>query len=160
MTSRGQATAFDVRETLDEAVRQLSVNAGPIQDRVRASGEVILDRLSLTDFAFSEDRELFGQIQAAFADTSSSDAADGSRALTDQMPDATAEGIASNILDLRDTIMGRAIRHARMTTHPERHRRSRGRPARAGVVARSESADWWTASSVASLSQDIEGSTS
>jgi hypothetical protein len=41
-----RASAFDNRETLDEGVRRLSVNAGPIQERVRASSMVILDRLS------------------------------------------------------------------------------------------------------------------
>lgn len=120
-----RATAFDVRETLDEAVRQLSVSAGPLHDRVRASGKVILARLSPTDFAFGEDRELFGQIKAAFADASSDSDADGPGAVTDPMSEAAAEGIAADILDLRDTVMGRAIGSARMTTHSESRRRSR-----------------------------------
>jgi hypothetical protein len=86
---------------------------------------VILDRLSPTDFAFSEDRELFDQIQGALADASCASDADGSSAVTDQMSDATAEGIASDILDLRDTAMGRAIRNAGMTRHPEPRRGGR-----------------------------------
>jgi hypothetical protein len=128
MTSRGQATAFDVRETLDEAVRRLAVNPGPIEERVRASGMVILERLSPDDFACREDRELFNRIQKALADASCPDDADGSSAVTGQMSDATAEEIASDILDLRDTTMGRAIRNARMTT---RARRGEGRGGRA-----------------------------
>jgi hypothetical protein len=125
MRPGGKASALDILETLDEAVRRLSVNAGPIEERVRASRTVILDRLSPSDFADSEDRELFNQIQAAFADTSSSDDGDSSSAVTDQMSDAIAEEIASDILDLRDTMMGRAIRRARMTRQVEPRRRSR-----------------------------------
>jgi uncharacterized protein (DUF58 family) len=119
------ASAFDIRETLDEAVRRLAVNAGPIQDRVRRSGLVILDRLSPTDFACSEDRELFDQILAALAEASRSDA-DRPSGVSHQMSDATAEGIACDILDLRDTAMGRAIRNARVRTH----RKPRGRVGR------------------------------
>jgi hypothetical protein len=118
-------SAFDIRETLDAAVRRLSVNAGSIQDRVRASGKVILDRLSPTDFACCEDRKLFNQIHSALADASCTGDADGLSAVTDQMSDARAEQIASDILDLRDTAMGRAIRSARVTSRPESHRGSR-----------------------------------
>jgi hypothetical protein len=125
MSAHGHPGAFGIRETLDEAVRRLSVSAGTIQERVRASGMVILDRLSPTDFASTEDRELFDDIQAAFADASSSEGADRSSAVTVQMSDATAEGIASDILDLRDTAMGRAIRDARMRTHAQARGRSR-----------------------------------
>ncbi|HEV2944044.1 MAG TPA: hypothetical protein VGX26_02885 [Solirubrobacteraceae bacterium] len=125
MSQGGQTSALCIRDTLDEAVRRLSVSASPVQDRVRASGMVILAGLSPSDFASSEDRELFNQIHAAFADTSSPGYADGPGAVADQMSDATAERIASDILDLRDTAMGRAIRNARMTSHPESHRGSR-----------------------------------
>jgi hypothetical protein len=125
MSSRGQVSAFDIRETLDEAVRSLAVSPRPLQERVRASSMVIVDRLSPTDFASSEDRELFNQIPASFADACYPVDADRSSAVTDQTPDATAEGIASDILDLRDTAMGRAIRNARITTHAECHRSSR-----------------------------------
>jgi hypothetical protein len=123
MSLGGQASAFDIRETLDEAVRRLSVNAGPIEERVRASGTVIAGRLSPTDFASTEDRELFNQIQASLGDASH--AGDPAGGVSCQMSDATAEEIASNILDLRDTTMGRAIRNARTTSHPESHRGSR-----------------------------------
>ena len=125
MSAHGHPGAFGIRETLDEAVRRLSVSASPIQERVRASGMLILDRLSPTDFASPEDRELFDQIHAALADTSCAGDADRPGAVTDQMSDATAEEIASDILDLRDTAMGRAIRHARMTRHRESGRGSR-----------------------------------
>jgi len=126
MSPGRRASALYIRETLDEAVRRLSVNASPAQERVRASGMVILDRLSPTDFASGEDRELFNQIQEALADRSSPGNTDGSSAVTDQMCDATAEEIASDILDLRDTTMGRAIRNARITTHAQARGRSRG----------------------------------
>jgi hypothetical protein len=125
MRTRGQPSEFDVRETLDEAVRHLAVSSSPLQERVRAAGMVILAGLSPTDFGSSEDRELFDQIHAAFADASSSDGSDRSSAVTVQMPDETAEGIASDILDLRDTMMGRAIMNARRTTHAEVRRGSR-----------------------------------
>jgi hypothetical protein len=118
-------SAFGIRETLDEAVRRLSVSVRPLQQRVRMSGMVILDGLSPTDFASSEDRELFNQIHGALADASSAGDADKSSAVADQMSDATAEEIASDILDLRDMTMGRAIRNARRTSHPDSHRSSR-----------------------------------
>jgi uncharacterized protein (DUF58 family) len=118
------ASAFEIRETLDEAVRTLSVNASSIQKRVQASGTVILDRLSPSDFPPNEDRELFEQIQAAFADmrTSGANRPDG---FAVQMSDARAEGIAADILDLRDTTMGRAIRNARVVTRAHAHVRPR-----------------------------------
>jgi hypothetical protein len=116
---------LEIRETLDEAVRRLSVNAGSIEDRARASRMVILDRLSSADFASTEDRELFTQIQEAFADASSPHGADRSSAVADQMCDGTAEAIASDILDLRDTMMGRAIRNARVATYAQARGRSR-----------------------------------
>jgi hypothetical protein len=97
---------------------------GPIQDRVRAAGIVIVDRLSPTDFASSEDREFFHQIQTAFADAPSCEA-DPSSGVAGQMTDATAEGIASDILDLRDATMGRAIRNARTTRRAAPPGRSR-----------------------------------
>jgi hypothetical protein len=125
MSPGGHASAFGIRETLDEAVRYLAVSPGPIQERVRASGMVILGGLSRTDFACREDRELFSQIQAALAAGRYSVDADSSSAVTDQMPDATAAGIASDILDLRDTAMGRAIKNARTTRQAEPRGRSR-----------------------------------
>jgi hypothetical protein len=124
VNAREQASAFDIRETLDEAVRNLAVSPGPIQERLGTSGMIILAGLSPTDFASSEDRELFNQIQEALADTSSPGDVDG-RAVTDQMSEATAEEIASDILDLRDTAMGRAIRNARVTRYRESGRGSR-----------------------------------
>jgi hypothetical protein len=119
------ATAFEIRETLDEAVRELSVNVSSLQERVLASGMVILDRLAPKDFLESEDRELFEQIQGAL-DGAPRSRATLRRPVADQMCDGTAERIAAGILDLRDTMMGRAIRTARMTTHAQ----ARGRPRR------------------------------
>jgi hypothetical protein len=125
MSPGAQVSAVAIRDTLDQAVRRLSVSATPIQERVRASGVVILAGLSPSDFASSEDRELFNQIQSAFAEMSSPNAADGLGGVTDEMSDETAEGIASDIVDLRDTMMGRAIRNARMRSHSETHRGTR-----------------------------------
>ncbi len=132
MSPGGHASAFYIRETLDEAVRRLSVNSHPIEQRVRASGILILDRLSPADFASTEDRELFDQIRQAFADACFPHEGDSSSGVTDRMCDATAEQIASDILDLRDTMIGRAIRHARMTTHAK----ARGRGAGVGTQRR------------------------
>lgn len=126
MSSRRRASAFDIRETLDDAVRRLSVNASPIQERVRVSGMIILDRLSPADFACAEDCELFNEIHQAFADSSFQNDGDGASAVMDRMPDASAEAIASDIVDLRDTMMGRAIRNARIATHARARGRSRG----------------------------------
>lgn len=119
------ASAFDIRETLDEAVRRLSVNAGSIEERVRSSAVLILARLSPTDFADSEDRVLFNDIQAALADASRTGDAGRPGAVTDDMSDAIAEEIAADILDLRDTMMGRAIRNARMRSRVEPGRGAR-----------------------------------
>jgi hypothetical protein len=101
VSTRNPASAVEIRETLNEAaVRRLGVNASPIQARVRASATVILARLSPTDFASSEDRELFNEIKAALGDASSSDAHPPSGD-PDQISAATAEEIASDVLDLR-----------------------------------------------------------
>jgi uncharacterized protein (DUF58 family) len=118
------ASAFEIRETLDEAVRTLSVNASSIQKRVQASGAIIFDRLSPNDFRPNEDRELFEQIQACFEDMRSS-GADPPDGFAVQMSDARAEGIAADILDLRDATMGRAIRNARLVTLAHAHVRPR-----------------------------------
>jgi hypothetical protein len=109
------ASAFQIREVLDEAVRQLSVNAGCIQDRVQASAAVIFDRLQRSDFDSREDRGLFDAIKSADAG-----------AAAEQVPDTAAEEIAADIIDLRDTVTGRAIRIARTSTHAD----PRGRPRR------------------------------
>ena len=125
MSPGGQASGFHIRETLDAAVRNLVVSSSPLQERVRAARIIIVDRLSPTDFADSEDRELFDQIAAALAAAPSAGNIAGPSAVADQMSDATAEGIASDILDLRDMAMGRAIRNARMTRQRESERGSR-----------------------------------
>ncbi len=125
MSPGGRASAFVIRETLDEAVRRLAVSQALMADRLARAGEALTSGLQTSDFPDKEDRELFNQIQKALADASCPNDADGSSAATDPMSDATAEEIASDILDLRDTTMGRAIRNARVTTHAEARGRSR-----------------------------------
>jgi hypothetical protein len=119
-----QAREFQIREVLDEAVRRLAVSAGSIGERVQTAGNVITDRLSRDDFGSEEDRELFDSIRTALQSQAFSEAGGLSGPIV-ELTDAAAERIASDILDLRDTAMGRAIRSTRGTERPRPQGRSR-----------------------------------
>jgi hypothetical protein len=73
-------------------------------DRIVAAGDTLTSGLAATDFAEREDSELFERIELTLAALRDSD---GSK-----VSDATIDATATDILDLRDTIMGRAILEA------------------------------------------------
>lgn len=94
--SRGRRErAFAAREVLDEAARALALSNRPLAERVLAGAVLIADGLCAEDFAEAEDRELLSRILAVLDSPAMSDAAAG--------------GVAADVLDLRDTIVGRAI---------------------------------------------------
>lgn len=103
------ASELGVRDALDAAVRCLAVGADPLPERLRAAGTIVLDRLSPTDFSDAEDRELFDQIRIALTKLTPRARHDALSATVHAMSEVMAEQIASDILDLRDTALGRAI---------------------------------------------------
>lgn len=107
MKSVGARKSGYTRDVLDEAVRRLAVSPAPIADRLTEAGEALTSGLEGPDFPHKEDRELFDRIALTV------------RALREQpqtnceVSEATIEATAQDILDLRDTIMGRAILEAK-----------------------------------------------
>jgi hypothetical protein len=86
------------------------VSRAGLLERLQSSGAVLLTQLSRVDLPHPEDRALFDQIQLGLLGLH---LASGGRATAGEAPgDEALEAIASEILDLRDTIMGRAIREA------------------------------------------------
>jgi hypothetical protein len=102
-----------IREALDAAVRSLAVSPDRLQERLHAAGMVLLDDLSRADFTSEEDRALFDEIQTALTGLSPSAGRDALTSTALAMSDVMAEQVSSDILDLRDTAMGRAIHGAR-----------------------------------------------
>jgi hypothetical protein len=115
-------SAIEIRDALDEAVRCLAISAHSLPDRLHASSTVLLGRLSRGDFSEKEDRELFDRIDASRRRLRAEAEADRLQYAVDRMPEGKCERLASNIVDLRDTVMGRAIRDAggdaRRRPHP------------------------------------------
>lgn len=109
---RTPASPLYVREVADLAVRSLAVSAEPLHERLRASGAILLERLSQADLPEAEDRELFDRIQLDLLELHLLGHSNNSGAAAAPAP-ATLFTLATNILDLRDTIMGHAIREAR-----------------------------------------------
>jgi hypothetical protein len=87
-------------------------------ERLQAAGVVMLG-LSRADFIDSEDRELFDQIKTPLTKLGAGPGRDPLERSVEGMSDALLEEVASGILELRDTLMGRAIREARFTGPPE-----------------------------------------
>ncbi len=107
-----------LRDVLDEAIRCLAVSGAPLRERLRAAGSV-LRRLSRADFVDREDFELFEQIGAALTTVGAAPGDDPLDGPAMETSDALLERVAGDVVDLRDTIMGRAISEASATT---RHR--------------------------------------
>jgi hypothetical protein len=120
------ASAIEIRDALDEAIRCLAISAHSLPDRLHASSAVLVGRLSRGDFSEKEDRDLFDRIDTSFPRLRAE--ADGDRLedAIDAMPEGTRERLASDIVDLRDAVMGRAIRDAggdpRRRPHPRARR--------------------------------------
>ncbi|MHB8235620.1 MAG: hypothetical protein ACYDHT_13295 [Solirubrobacteraceae bacterium] len=103
------ATELFIRDTLDAAVRSLAISTDGLNDRLYAAGTILLSALSRTDFAESEDRELFDQIRTALERLTPAGGRDALTTSVQAMSEVMAEQVASEILDLRDTAIGRAI---------------------------------------------------
>jgi hypothetical protein len=106
----GAWNSLYTRDVLDEAVRGLALSRGPLRDRVLEASARLTSLLAGWDFAEPEDSELFERI--ALTAITLRDV-DGLSAKDRDAADAAAKAAAEAILDLRDTIMGRAIREAR-----------------------------------------------
>jgi hypothetical protein len=100
----GTRKSVYTRDVLDEAVRCLALSSGPILDRVLGAGEILTSGLCRSDLPDREDRELFERIELTLAALRDDD--------VDNVSDVTVDATAVDILDLRDTLMGRAILEA------------------------------------------------
>ncbi|HEV7162496.1 MAG TPA: hypothetical protein VGN25_04500 [Solirubrobacteraceae bacterium] len=109
-TTPGQSDPSKTREVLDSAVRRLAVSRAGLLERLYSCGAILIGELSREDLADPEDRELFDQIRMGLVGLGVS--GQTSSALDVAPPEGDLEAIANEILDLRDTIMGRAIREA------------------------------------------------
>ena len=92
-------------DVLDEAVRCLALSTAPMLQRVIGSGAILTSDLRGSDFPDREDRDLFEHIELTVTALREHDALEAS--------DASARRAAVDILDLRDTLIGRAILEAR-----------------------------------------------
>lgn len=101
-----------VRDSLDSAIRSLAIGTGTLPERIRAAAGVLLDQLAPNDFTHEEEHKLFCEIRGAIAPIERLPASDGAAATGATPIDAGAERLASQIVDLRDMYIGRAIREA------------------------------------------------
>jgi hypothetical protein len=104
-----------VRDSLDSTIRSLAIGGGTLQERVRAAASVLLDQLAPDDFTHEEEHKLFCEIRGALAPIERmpvSDPAAATAATAATPTDAVAKRLASEIVDLRDMYVGRAIREA------------------------------------------------
>ena len=98
-----------VRDALDSAVRALAVGRGPIVDRVRVAGSILSVALSRRDFLDEEDLALFDRILLGFLELDLiAEEAGGTAAAEVQ------RALASDIVDLRDGLAGRAMHDLRV----------------------------------------------
>ncbi len=109
-TTPGQSDPSRTREVLDSAVRRLAVSPAGLLERLSSCGAILTGGLSHEDLADPEDRELLDQIQKSLGGLGVSGHASSAPEVAPSAADL--EAIANEILDLRDTIMGRAIREA------------------------------------------------
>lgn len=91
------------RDVLDTAVRCLAVSATPLSERLNVAGIVVLTGLSRDDFDEPEDQGMFDRIARELSELSEGEGLESAGA-------ARLEELAGDIVDLRDTLMGRAIR--------------------------------------------------
>ena len=99
-----------VRDVLDSAVRALAVGPGPIVDRVRVAGSLISGGLSRADFLDEEDLALFDRILLGFLELDLIFEEAGGTAAAE-----VQRVLASDIVDLRDGLAGRAMHDLRVS---------------------------------------------
>jgi hypothetical protein len=107
---QGQSDPSKTREVLDSAVRCLAVSPAGLMERLSSSGAILLSGLSHEDLVDPEDCELFDQIQVGLMRLGVTGHA--SSAPDVALPTGNLAALANEIVDLRDTLMGRAIREA------------------------------------------------
>jgi len=108
----GTRRSLYTRDLVDEAVRRLATSPAGLTDRLIDAGEVLTRGLDKTDFPEREDAELFERIVMTVGAIRGQEA-QGTQPSGCFMSDATIQAAAEDILDLRDTVMGRAILEAR-----------------------------------------------
>jgi hypothetical protein len=97
--------AVNDRDVLDAAVRCLAVSGTALSERLGVAGRIVMTGLSRKDFDEPEDREMFDRINRELSDLSGGDGLESASA-------ESLEGLAGEIVDLRDTLMGRAIHNS------------------------------------------------
>jgi hypothetical protein len=95
--------AVNGRDVLDAAVRCLAVSGTALSERLGLAGRIVMSGLAREDFDEPEDREMFDRIARELSELPKDEGL-GSAS------EASLEELAGDILDLRDTLMGRAIR--------------------------------------------------
>ena len=103
------ASCPHVRDALDLAVRALAIGPGRLVDRVRAAGSIISGGVSRAEFFDEEDLALFDRILLGFLELDLID--DGTSGAATEVQRA----LASDIVDLRDGLAGRAMHDLRVS---------------------------------------------
>ena len=104
---RDSADPVHARDVLDDAVRRLAISATPLLDRLTVAGETLRAGLTRRDFIEREDRRLFERIVDELGELQ-----DASETEMRRRGDGVLEELAGDIVDLRDAVIGRAIRRA------------------------------------------------
>lgn len=112
-----------MRDLLDSAIRSLAISTGSVQERVCAAASILLDQLAPADFRHEEEHKLLCQIRVALTPVGSTPGSEAVAATFLTVADPVAERVASEIVDLRDMHIGRAIREAATRGHPPRAER-------------------------------------
>ena len=99
-----------LREKLDAAVGCLATSAEPIQHRLQAALNSALGRLTPEDFADANERERFERIHAAVTKLNAPGDVGQVPVSTAAIADERAEEVAREIVELRDAVVGRALR--------------------------------------------------
>ena len=102
----------DARDALDEAVRCLAVDAGGLRERI-LSAALALGKVPSTDFRDHEERRLIDRVRLGLMQLDLTEQGRGGLiGARPQTWEQTLESVASDILDLHELAMSRAITEA------------------------------------------------
>lgn len=101
-----------LREKLDAGVGCLATSAEPIQHRLQAAWNGALGRLTPEDFADPDEREQFQRIRADVTKLNAPGDVGRVPVSTAAIADERAEQVAREIVELRDAVVGRALRRS------------------------------------------------
>jgi hypothetical protein len=104
---KDSADPVHARDVLDEAVRRLAISPMPLPDRLSMAGEALRAGLTRRDFVEREDRRLFERIVEALGELQ-----DSSETEMRRRGEGVLEELARDVVDLRDAVIGRAIRRS------------------------------------------------